>query len=170
MGQYLLPGAYTGVCKSENDGARRSGAVATRTYKTPGRFVRAGGVLRRCRFRLQERLRSLSPNTFNAPLMAKFNDEGESEAIRGLAAYTNEIRERSRAGHQLQHQYHYGQHAAYQGRGRTFVQRRFPLLPRRNVRNVRKDTRHSRRNQELGIGVAANPCRHSIRTAPKSVC
>lgn len=26
--------------------------------------------------------------------MAKFNDEGESEAIRGLAAYTDEIRER----------------------------------------------------------------------------
>lgn len=34
------------------------------------------------------------PEYFNAPLMAKFNDEGESEAIRGLAAYTNEIRER----------------------------------------------------------------------------
>ena len=36
----------------------------------------------------------LFPEYFNAPLMAKFNDEGESEAIRGLAAYTNEIRER----------------------------------------------------------------------------
>ena len=35
----------------------------------------------------------LFPEYFNAPLMAKFNDEGESEAIRGLAAYTNEIRE-----------------------------------------------------------------------------
>ena len=37
---------------------------------------------------------SFFPEYFNAPLMAKFNDEGESEAIRGLAAYTNEIRER----------------------------------------------------------------------------
>ena len=51
--------AYTGVCKSENDGARRSGAVADAYLQDAGRFVRAGGVLRRCRFRLQERLRSL---------------------------------------------------------------------------------------------------------------
>ena len=36
----------------------------------------------------------LFPEYFNAPLMAKFNDEGESQAIRGLAAYTDEIRER----------------------------------------------------------------------------
>ena len=36
----------------------------------------------------------LFPEYFNAPLMARFNNEGESEAIRGLAAYTDEIRER----------------------------------------------------------------------------
>ena len=36
----------------------------------------------------------LFPEYFNAPLMAKFNDEGESQAIRGLAAFTDEIRER----------------------------------------------------------------------------
>ena len=36
----------------------------------------------------------LFPEYFNAPLMARFNDEGESDAIRGLAQYTNEIRER----------------------------------------------------------------------------
>ena len=36
----------------------------------------------------------LFPEYFNAPLMARFNDEGESEAIRGLAVYTDEIRER----------------------------------------------------------------------------
>ena len=36
----------------------------------------------------------LFPEYFNAPLMAKFNDEGESEAIRGLAKYTEEIRDR----------------------------------------------------------------------------
>ena len=36
----------------------------------------------------------LFPEYFNAPLMARFNDESESEAIRGLAQYTNEIRER----------------------------------------------------------------------------
>ena len=36
----------------------------------------------------------LFPEYFNAPLMAKFNNEGESQAIRGLAAYTEEIRER----------------------------------------------------------------------------
>ena len=36
----------------------------------------------------------LFPEYFNAPLMAHFNNEAESEAIRGLAAYTDEIRER----------------------------------------------------------------------------
>ena len=36
----------------------------------------------------------LFPEYFNAPLMAKFNNEGESQAIRGLAAYTEDIRER----------------------------------------------------------------------------
>ena len=36
----------------------------------------------------------LFPEYFNAPLMARFNDESESEAIRGLAQYTDEIRER----------------------------------------------------------------------------
>ena len=36
----------------------------------------------------------LFPEYFNAPLMARFNDESESEAIRGLAQYTNEIRDR----------------------------------------------------------------------------
>ena len=36
----------------------------------------------------------LFPEYFNAPLMAKFNNEGESQAIRGLAAYTEEIKER----------------------------------------------------------------------------
>lgn len=36
----------------------------------------------------------LFPEYFNAPLMAKFNDKGESQAIRGLAEYTHEIRER----------------------------------------------------------------------------
>ena len=36
----------------------------------------------------------LFPEYFNAPLMAKFNNEGESQAIRGLATYTEEIRER----------------------------------------------------------------------------
>ena len=36
----------------------------------------------------------LFPEYFNAPLMARFNNEGESEAIRGLAVYTGEIRER----------------------------------------------------------------------------
>ena len=34
------------------------------------------------------------PEYFNAPLMARFNDQGESQAIRGLAEYTQEIRER----------------------------------------------------------------------------
>ena len=36
----------------------------------------------------------LFPEYFNAPLMARFNNEGESTAIRGLARYTEEIRER----------------------------------------------------------------------------
>lgn len=36
----------------------------------------------------------LFPEYFNAPLMAKFNHLGESEAIRQLAQYTNEIRDR----------------------------------------------------------------------------
>lgn len=36
----------------------------------------------------------LFPEYFNAPLMAKFNHLGESEAIRELARYTQEIRER----------------------------------------------------------------------------
>ncbi len=36
----------------------------------------------------------LFPEYFNAPLMAKFNHMGESQAIRGLAGYTDEIRER----------------------------------------------------------------------------
>ena len=31
---------------------------------------------------------------FNAPLMSKYNDKGESQAIRGLAKYTDEIRDR----------------------------------------------------------------------------
>jgi len=34
----------------------------------------------------------LFPEYFNAPLMAKFNDLGESQAIRELAKYTNEMR------------------------------------------------------------------------------
>ena len=34
------------------------------------------------------------PEYFNAPLMSKFNDKGESQAIRGLAKYTDEIRDR----------------------------------------------------------------------------
>lgn len=36
----------------------------------------------------------LFPEYFNAPLMARFNDSSESQAIRGLAQYTDEIRER----------------------------------------------------------------------------
>ena len=36
----------------------------------------------------------LFPEYFNAPLMSKYNDKGESQAIRGLAKYTDEIRER----------------------------------------------------------------------------
>ena len=36
----------------------------------------------------------LFPEYFNAPLMSKYNDKGESQAIRGLAQYTDEIRER----------------------------------------------------------------------------
>jgi len=36
----------------------------------------------------------LFPEYFNAPLMARFNDVSESEAIRGLAQYTDEIRDR----------------------------------------------------------------------------
>lgn len=36
----------------------------------------------------------LFPEYFNAPLMAKFNHLGESQAIRELAQYTNEIRKR----------------------------------------------------------------------------
>ncbi|WP_307984661.1 carbon-nitrogen hydrolase family protein [uncultured Bacteroides sp.] len=36
----------------------------------------------------------LFPEYFNAPLMSKYNDQGESQAIRGLAGYTEEIRER----------------------------------------------------------------------------
>lgn len=36
----------------------------------------------------------LFPEYFNAPLMAKFNHLGESQAIRELAKYTNEIRDR----------------------------------------------------------------------------
>ena len=36
----------------------------------------------------------LFPEYFNAPLMARFNNEVESEAIRGLAAYTDDIRDR----------------------------------------------------------------------------
>jgi len=36
----------------------------------------------------------LFPEYFNAPLMAKFNHLGESQAIRQLAQYTNEIRKR----------------------------------------------------------------------------
>ena len=36
----------------------------------------------------------LFPEYFNAPLMARFNDESESEAIRGLAQYTEDIRDR----------------------------------------------------------------------------
>jgi predicted amidohydrolase/GNAT superfamily N-acetyltransferase len=36
----------------------------------------------------------LFPEYFNAPLMAKYNDLGESQAIRELAKYTNEMRKR----------------------------------------------------------------------------
>ena len=36
----------------------------------------------------------LFPEYFNAPLMARFNDDSEAEAIRGLAQYTTEIRDR----------------------------------------------------------------------------
>ena len=36
----------------------------------------------------------LFPEYFNAPLMAKFNDKSESQAIRELAQYTDEMRER----------------------------------------------------------------------------
>ena len=36
----------------------------------------------------------LFPEYFNAPLMAKFNHLGEAQSIRGLAQYTEEIRER----------------------------------------------------------------------------
>ena len=36
----------------------------------------------------------LFPEYFNAPLMSKYNDKGESQAIRGLAKYTEEIRDR----------------------------------------------------------------------------
>ena len=36
----------------------------------------------------------LFPEYFNAPLMAEFNNLSESQAIRGLAGYTDEIRER----------------------------------------------------------------------------
>ena len=36
----------------------------------------------------------LFPEYFNAPLMAEFNNLSESQAIRGLAGYTDEIRDR----------------------------------------------------------------------------
>ena len=36
----------------------------------------------------------LFPEYFNAPLMAKFNDMGEAQAVRGLAQYTEQIRDR----------------------------------------------------------------------------
>ena len=36
----------------------------------------------------------LFPEYFNAPLMARFNDLGEAQSIRGLAQYTEEIRDR----------------------------------------------------------------------------
>ncbi|WP_300724798.1 bifunctional GNAT family N-acetyltransferase/carbon-nitrogen hydrolase family protein [uncultured Bacteroides sp.] len=36
----------------------------------------------------------LFPEYFNAPLMAKFNDMGEAQSIRGLAKYTDDIRTR----------------------------------------------------------------------------
>lgn len=36
----------------------------------------------------------LFPEYFNAPLMSEYNDKGESQAIRGLAQYTDVIRER----------------------------------------------------------------------------
>lgn len=36
----------------------------------------------------------LFPEYFNAPLMARFNNLGEAQSIRGLAQYTEEIRDR----------------------------------------------------------------------------
>ena len=36
----------------------------------------------------------LFPEYFNAPLMAKFNHLGEAQSIRGLAQYTEEVRDR----------------------------------------------------------------------------
>ena len=57
----------------------------------------------------------LFPEYFNAPLMAKFNHMSESEAIRELAKYTDEMLNRFiKLGDQLQHQYHYREHAVDQ--------------------------------------------------------
>lgn len=79
MGQYLLPGAYTGVCKSEK--TVRVGLVQwqMRTYKT------LDDLFEQVEFFVDavSDYKSdfvLFPEYFNAPLMAKFNDEGESEA------------------------------------------------------------------------------------------
>ena len=84
-GTISIPGAYTGVCKSET--TVRVGLVQwqMRTYKT------LDDLFEQVEFFVDavSDYKSdfvLFPEYFNAPLMAKFNDEGESEAIRGLAA------------------------------------------------------------------------------------
>ena len=94
------------------------------------------------------------------------------EAIRGPAGFTPTKSERFVSWPSATTSISLRAACRHQGRGRTFVQRRF-LPPRRNVRNVRKDTRHPRRNQELGIewrqipdvryGLRQNRCADMLR-------
>lgn len=105
----------------------------------------------------------LFPEYFNAPLMAEFNNLSESQAIRGLAGYTDEIRDRF-----LQLAISYNINIIT---GSMPLQRDgnlynvgFLVPPRRQLRDVREDTCHARRDQELGAvrGQHAEDLRHGL--------
>lgn len=92
----------------------------------------------------------LFPEYFNAPLMSKYNDKGESQAIRGLAQYTEEIRDRFI---NLAISYNIniitGSMPLIKEDGLLY-NAGFLCPTRRNLRNVRKAPCHPGRDKELG--------------------
>lgn len=84
--------AVAGCGEQEDHRARGLVQWQMRSYRTIDAF-RTGGVFVDAVSGYQSDF-VLFPEYFNAPLMARFNDDSEAEAIRGLAQYTTEIRDR----------------------------------------------------------------------------
>ena len=95
VGQHLLPGPDRRVRAAEDHGACGAGSSG----QSSAAYTTLDDLFEQVEFFVDSVSRYQSdfvlfPEYFNAPLMARFNNDGESQAIRGLAGYTDDIRER----------------------------------------------------------------------------